>query len=246
VAIDLTSAAPASKDVPVVNAGVNPEAIGDRPRLIASPQPASQMLSNLLAPIDRRLGLRSCAAVVLLPVSDCGEEGIGELYQQTVALLNFQDPPTNVFGRQVAFNLLPSALNAQGEMPGGASALRVGQEVGAILGPSVEVAVEMILAPVFHCHAVAAHVVLRQAADTDRLLECLAGSEDIVLAPPSGPATPVERAGEKAIMVAGVRASGPGSFWFWAVADNLAAGAVLNAVRIAEALVERGIGRTTP
>ncbi len=246
VAIDLTSASQDSKDVPVVNAGVNPGAIGDRPRLIASPQPASQMLSNLLAPIERTLGLRSCAAVVLQPVSECGDEGIAELYQQTLGLLNFQEQPTRIFGRQLAFNLLPSALYPRGELPGGASPGRVEHEVRAILGQAVEVSVETVLAPVFHCHAVAAHIVLPEAIDRDRLQECFRGSDDFLLAPPGGPATPAERAGEKPMMLTGVRESGPASFWLWAVADNLAAGAVQNAVRIAETLVERGIRRTTP
>jgi len=244
VAIDLTSASQALKDVPVVNVGVNPDAIGNRPVWIATPQPASQILSNLLAPVERRLGLRSCAAVILQPVSELGDEGVSELYQQTVGLLNFKEMPTAVFGRQMAFNVLPSELAPRGGPSGGPAPARVESEVRAILGRPVEVSVEIVQVPVFHCHAVAAHLVLPEPAGRDRLLECFRGGVDFVIASPGGPATPVERAGETSMLVAGVRETGPGSFWLWAVADNLVAGVVQNAVRIAETLIERGIGGT--
>ncbi|MFA0776759.1 MAG: hypothetical protein PVTTEEND_000473 [Candidatus Fervidibacter sp.] len=55
--------------------------------------------------------------------------------------------------------------------------------------------------------------------------------------------TPWEAAGKNAVFVGRIRNDpfNPHGLWLWVVADNLRKGAALNAVQIAETLVERGI-----
>ena len=66
-----------------------------------------------------RLGLREATVVVFQPASAAGAGGVEELYQQSVSLLNFHDLPRAVFGRQIAFNLVPSSLYRKNAVPGG-------------------------------------------------------------------------------------------------------------------------------
>src|SRR5262245_38779893 len=241
VAIDLTRASSGGDRSPV-NAAVNPEAIGKAPGVIATPHPVAQMLSSLIAPIGRHCGLEEAVAVVLQPASERGEPGIDELYHQGLSLMNFTELPTQVFGRQLAFNLIPGTLAEEAR---GTSATRadIEREVRRITGGTYRLAVQTIQAPVFHGHVAAAHVVLPAGKGREDLLAALRRSEDITMGARGARATPVERAGEGGLLVADVRPGlGESSFWVWALVDDLVGGTSLNAVRIAELLLKRGPG----
>ncbi|MEK7798267.1 MAG: Asd/ArgC dimerization domain-containing protein [Acidobacteriota bacterium] len=243
VAVDLTGAAGASRGVPLVNASVNPEAIGEGPGVIATPHPVAQILSTLLAPVRKRCGLLEAVAVVLQPASHYGEPGIDELHQQAASLMNFKEMPKEIFGRQLAFNLMPDWLRNEprGE---GAGRADLEEEVLRITGGGYALGVQVIQAPVFHGHAAMVHLLLEAGRGPDDLAACFSGSDEIRFERRGDRATPVERAGEAGILVGGIR---PGrresAFWIWAVSDDLAGGTALNAVRIAEALLDRGNGR---
>src|SRR5262249_36666953 len=171
VAIDLTSASSDSPAVPLVNIEVNPQAIPRGPGLVATPHPIAQFLSTVLGPIHREAGLDSARAVVLQPASECGEEGIDELYQQTLSLMNFRETPRRVFGRQIAFNLLPADLYRPGGVPGGSEAPRLEKEVLKVTGGDYRLSLEVLLAPVFHCHAAMLHVTLPPGKGREDLLK---------------------------------------------------------------------------
>jgi aspartate-semialdehyde dehydrogenase len=247
VAIDLTLSANALATVPVVNAAVNLDAMKGHAGVVASPHPVSQFLSTVFAPISRRLPLSEVVSVVMQPVSEEGEKGIEELYRQTVGLLSFTEVPKDLFGRVLAFNLVPASL-AAGE---GAGDDWVAREVSAILGqPGFPHAVKILLVPVFHCHAFVSRVRFREPVAPHRLREVLGEESSIRVQEGGGGATPAELVGEEKIVLGEIRPdpSAPESFWIWGITDNLATGASLNAVRIAEGLVESGslAGRRTP
>ncbi len=245
VAIDLTSASNASDVVPLVNAAVNPEAITGAPGLIAAPHPVAQVLSSLLAPILRGPGLLEAVAVVFQPASGAGDEGIEELYKQTVGLLGFREAPREVFGRQLAFNLIPASPYADDRIPGGGRPRDLAREVMRVTGGSYRLSLEVVLAPVFHCHAVLAHLALPEGAGRGDLLAAFKGSDEVRVGGAGEASTPAERAGEPGIALAGCAPAREGSaFWVWAVNDFLKGGAPLNAVRIAETLLARGLGRS--
>jgi len=159
---DLTRAAAAGTLV-VDMTGSIPGAVlkgtpGDSPdaRLVAVPHPVTLLLGSLLAPIQRAIGVRRVSAFVLRPSSDFGEGGLEELREQTVHLLRFEPTPTDVFGRQLAFNVLPEHLFPAGEE---ATTTRIVDETRAILGtPDLPIVLSQALVPVFFGHAVAVHV----------------------------------------------------------------------------------------
>jgi len=236
-AIDLSSAARNLATVPLINAAVNPEKLRGAPNLVATPHPVSLMLSTVLAALERGCGLESAAAVVLEPVSEAGAEGINELYRQTVGVLNFQEWPQEIFGRQVAFNVIPAFAWGDRGDPAGSSEIRIEEEVRPIAGGRFDLSVAVLLAPVFHCHAAMVRVALPEGKGMSDLGAALSTVPDLRFEAGESTLTPVDRAGEPGIFVAAPRPAGsPHAFWIWAVSDNLQAGAALNAVRIAEAL----------
>lgn len=247
VAIDLTSRSNAQQGVPLVNAAVNPRAIVPRAGVIATPHPVAQMLSTLLAPLVGGCGLRAATAVVLQPASEAGEEGIEELYRQTVSLMNFQELPRQVFARQLAFNLVPSFAYQAGRAPGAAVPASLEREVLAITGGGYGLSIEVVLAPVFHCHAALVCLSLAPGKGPDDLLASFRSAEGIRVGGDRDDATPIGRAGKGDMLVSGLRAAQDGSaFWLWAVNDNLKSGTAQNAVRIAESLLAMGLGREDP
>jgi len=238
-AVDLTGASAGDAAIPLVNAAVNPDALPSRPGVVACPSPAAQMLSSLLAPLARRCGLSEAIVVVLRPASERGQQGIDELYQQAMSLMNFQEMPKEVFGRQLAFNLLPGWL-ADGPKKAGEARSEVERQVQRVTGGAYGLAVQVIDAPVFHGHAIVAHVTLREGIALRDVLAALEGGEDLRIARAGDRITPVERAGEGELLVSGVQPGvRPASFFIWAVADDLAGGRSRNAVRIAEQLLDR-------
>jgi len=88
--------------------------------------------------------------------------------------------------------------------------------------------------------AALARLVLAPGKSPADLAAALAATDDIKVDATGARATPVDRAGEAGILVAGPWPAGsPGACWIWIVSDNLQAGAALNAVRIAETVWRR-------
>jgi aspartate-semialdehyde dehydrogenase len=236
-AIDLSTAARRDATVPVINAAVNPEKLHGAPNLVATPHPVSLLLSTVLAALQRGCGLESATAVVLQPASEAGDEGINELYRQTVGVLNFQDWPQEIFGRQVAFNVIPAFAWGDRGDPAGSSEARIEEEVRAIAGGRFDLSVAVMVAPVFHCHAAIVRVALPEGKGKSDLGAALSAAPDLRFEAGESTLTPVDLAGKAGIFVAAPRPAGsPRTFWIWAVSDNLKTGAALNAVRIAEEL----------
>jgi aspartate-semialdehyde dehydrogenase len=243
MAVDLTGASIGAGDVPLVNMSVKPEAIPEGPGVVASPHAVAQMLSTLLDPVRRRCGLTEAVVVALQPASHRGQEGIDELFQQSTSLMNFQEMPKEVFGRQLAFNLVPGWL-AEESKSAVATRVDLEREVLRLTGGGYRLALQVVDAPVFHGHSVLAHLGLREGKDAEDLLASFRGVEDVRVGRRGDAITPVERAGDGSLLVTGVQPGlAPSSFWIWAVADDLAGGRSRNAVRIAEAILERGSRR---
>lgn len=215
--------APVAGPPPAV-AGVNaPEA-----RLVTSAHAPLVGLAHLLHPL-LPLGLEACAASVVLPSSIRGQEGIDSLLNQTRAILAFQPPPEDdLFGHQLAFNLVPDAFD------GSALAAPLAQ----ILGADAELAIQTWLGGVFHGLTIGAHVRLGPEVDEERVREALAASAAIEFSDEPGTLGPVSVAASAKLVLGPVETStAPHSYWLRAVMDNLTLGGALNAIGVAEAIL---------
>jgi aspartate-semialdehyde dehydrogenase len=200
-----------------------------------SAHPATIVLAALLSRLAARFTLTAAVAEVFFPASEIGPPAVDELQRQTSSLLTFQKLPQSVFGRQLAFNLLPRYGSAK------ATALeaiesRIHRQLGAYLGGRViPPAVRVVQAPVFHALALLLYVETSGPAPVETLEQALKGPR-VALTRLREPApSQAEASGSTDILVDAVardssRAQGA---WIWAVADNLRL-AALNATEIAE------------
>ena len=235
--IDLADARPRGERPTVVHMDINPEAAHEHHGMLAVPHDLSTLLSDLLHPLEQTLGCVEVVAIILRPAADFGEPGVEELRQQTVRLLNFASPPSEVLGRQLAFNLLPQAVLPDG---GESLAQRVAAEVGELLGwGENRLAVRLVGAPVFYGHTAELRVRLAHEVTTDRVREVLdeagfaasATGEDARM-------TPMDVSQVRDTCVAEVVADGTGGFWLSAVSGEAHARGAELAVRLAGAVCD--------
>lgn len=216
-------------------------------RHFISAHPAAIVLASLLLRLASRFTVATAVAQVLSPVSEIGPKAVDELQRQATSLLTFQKLPDAVFGRQLAFNLLPRI--GRGRKQGSALTQmesRIHHQLAAFIaaqagsGERLPVpALRVVLAPVFHSLAVSLYVEIAEPASVEDIERSLA-QERMTIARLREPApSQADASGSSDIQVDAVQrdASRANGAWIWAVADNLRLAAV-NAVEIAE--VERG------
>lgn len=199
--------------------GVSGEA--SQERVVVSPHPAVVLLVHLLAALAPHRPRRLTGSV-FLPASSRGSEGLDELFEQTRSILSFTgEQPQSVFGRQLAFNLLPPYPETH-----------LDEQVRASGGGDVEVCVSLLTAPVFHGVAASLTFELTEPADPETVATTLGRSPFIELDASEAGVSPIDIAGRDEILV-GTPLPDPGrpeAVRIWAVMDNLTRGGSANVI----------------
>jgi hypothetical protein len=204
-------------------------------RLVAVPHPVTTLLACLLTPIHRAIGVTRVSAFVLRPASDFGDAGLEELRDQTLRLLRFEPTPTEVFGRQLAFNVLPEHLFPLGEE---AASTRVVRECRALLAaPELPFALSQALVPSFFGHALAVHVDLAGLGRDEALAAWRDAPGVSVAADPETGAT-LDAPDVPGLLVARVDAVGALTLRVWALGSEAGANAAARAIAVG---VEAGV-----
>jgi aspartate-semialdehyde dehydrogenase len=184
--------------------------------------PVAAML-GLVAARCAGLDLTGVAATVLEPASERGQAGLDELHRQTVNLLSFQSLPQEVYGAQVAFNLLPAlGEKAKGSLE--ATTRRIARDyrtTGRSLLP--DLALQVIHAPVFHGYAISLLLESSRELNAEQIERALAGDHLDLVWDDSGVSDPpsnLSAAGQGDILVRVSRDEGKRVF-LWMTADNL-------------------------
>jgi len=246
VVIDNTSEFRYQDDIPLVVSEVNPHAIADYTvrGIIANPNCSTMQMLVALAPIHRAVGIERINVATYQSVSGAGRSGMEELGRQTAALLNFQDAEPAKFPKQIAFNVIPHIDDFQ---PNGYTKeeMKMVWETRKILeDASIAVNPTAVRVPVFYGHAEAVHVETRDKITAEQARALLEQAPGVVVMDErkaGGYPTPVgDAAGKDPVFVGRIREdiSHERGLDLWVVADNIRKGAALNAVQIAELLIE--------
>ncbi|MBC9250084.1 aspartate-semialdehyde dehydrogenase [Pseudomonas alcaligenes] len=211
------------------------------PYLLASPAPVATALAAVLAPLRAQLGLRKIVLTAALAVSNLGRAGISELARQTTELLNMRPLEPQLFGRQVAFNLLAQI----GEVEEGGHARlerRVAEELKQVLAvDGLKVAVSCAVAPVFFGDSLAVCLETREPVDVAAIAALLEQQAGIELVESGDYPTVVgDAVGQDELYVGRLRAGldDPTELNLWIASDNVRKGSALNAVQIGELLIK--------
>lgn len=247
VVIDNTSQFRYEDDIPLVVPEVNPDAIAQYKTrgIIANPNCSTIQMLVALKPIYDAVGIRRINVATYQSVSGTGKEAIEELAKQTAHLLNGQSYDAKVYPKQIAFNCLPQ-IDVFMDNGYTKEEMKMVWETQKIFGDrSIVVNPTAVRVPVFYGHSEAVHIETKQkitAAQARDLLANAPGVKVLDEAVPGGYATAVtEAAGEDPVFVSRIREdlSHPQGLNLWVVADNVRKGAALNAVQIAEVLIQQ-------
>jgi aspartate-semialdehyde dehydrogenase len=223
IALDLSQ--PSAVDGKLVVAGINlDDADGN---VLISPHPVAIPIALILHQIESISPIESCTASVIQPASVFDQEGVEELAQQTVAVLNIQPVKQGVFDRQLAFNLYPAS---------GRNEEFIVSQLRALIDPRTELALMITQGTIFHGHTFSLFIKTRDPLDAAKITDAL--QVNPALAFPEGDQEfgTADAAGKDEVLIAEVRADAAisGGFWVWAVCDNLRRSSALNAVLVAE------------
>jgi aspartate-semialdehyde dehydrogenase len=251
VCIDKSSAFRMEPDVPLVIPEVNPEALGGSPRIVAVPNCTTIVAMMALGPLHRVAGLRSIVLSSYQAASGAGRDGTRELAEQVQKLqdrveeLGHPDvdalPSGDVFGKPIAFNVLPK-IDAFAEDGSTGEEVKTVQESRKILGlPQLDVAATCVRVPVPVGHSVAVLATFERAIGPDEAREILREAPGVEVRddPANGVyPSPLEAAGRDEVHVGRIRRAGDreDALLLFACGDNLRKGAALNGIQIAERL----------
>ncbi len=247
VVIDNTSHFRMEPDVPLVVPEVNREALeGFRTRnIIANPNCSTIQMVVALKPLHDIARIKRVVVSTYQSVSGGGREAMDELFEHTKAIYMNDRKEPSVFQRTIAFNVIPQ-IDVFLEDGSSKEEWKMVVETKKILDPMIEVTATCVRVPVFVGHAEAVNIEFEEPITVEQAREALAEAEGVMLVddPERGEyVTPVDCVGEFGVFVSRVREDStvPYGLNMWVVSDNLRKGAALNAVQIAETLVEDGL-----
>ena len=244
IVIDNSSAFRMEPNIPLVVPEVNPDAIGSEPGIIANPNCSTIQMVMALKPIHDNFKIKRVVVSTYQSVSGSGQKAIDELQTQTKNLLDGETARSNVYPHQIAFNCLPH-IDIFLENGYTKEEMKMVDETRKILGDSsILVSPTAVRVPVFYCHSESVNVETEKPISAKEVKELLAGSDGIrVVDNPENNEYPLatDGADRDEVLVGRIRddISCENAINFWVVSDNLRKGAALNAVQIAEYLVQR-------
>lgn len=243
VVIDNSAQFRMDEDVPLVVPEVNAEAVaGYRARnIVANPNCSTTQMVVALKPLHDRARIKRVVVATYQSTSGAGKKAMDELFDHTRAIyMNRREEP-RVFGKTIAFNVVPHIDSFLADGSTGEEA-KMARETRKILGPEIAVSATCVRVPTFIGHAEAVNAEFHDPIGEDEAREALADAPGVVVVDrpvDGGYATPVDCAGEDATFVSRIRRDPTveHGLALWIVSDNLRKGAALNAVQIAEDLI---------
>lgn len=247
VMIDNSSAFRMEEDVPLIVPEVNAADVAWHSGVIANPNCTTIQMVVALEPL-RKLGhIDRIVVSSYQSTSGAGAKGMAELRDQTAAVLAGEQFEPKAFAHQIAFNCIPQ-IDVFLDDGSTKEEWKMVVETKKIMGDdAIRVAPTCVRVPVLRCHSESINLEFDRSVDVEEAKAALAAGEHVTLM--DDPATltypmPALLAGTYETYVGRVRRDptvpdGRG-LALWVVADQLLRGAALNAVMIAQLLIERG------
>jgi aspartate-semialdehyde dehydrogenase len=245
VVIDNSSCWRYDADVPLVVPEVNADAVaGFRKKgIIANPNCSTAQLVVALKPLHEKARIKRVVVATYQSVSGAGKEAMDELFAQTKAVFTMDEVESKKFPKRMAFNVIPH-IDVFLDDGFTKEEWKMVVETKKILDPKIKLVATCVRVPVFIGHSEAVNIEFEEPITADEAREILRNAPGCIVIDKreaGGYATPYEAAGEDATYISRIRedATVENGLSLWCVTDNLRKGAALNAIQIAECLINR-------
>jgi len=244
VAIDNSSAFRMAPEVPLIVPEINPEAAAQHQGIIANPNCTTILLGIAIYPLHQIQPLERVVVATYQSASGAGARAIAELEEQTRAVLQGETPQPEVFPHPIAFNLFlhNSPLSEDGYCEEEVKMIRETRKIFA--APDLRLSATCVRVPIPRAHSEAVNLQFAQPFALSLAREALRAAPGVKLVEDWQAnyfPMPVDASGRDEVLVGRLRQdrSHPHALELWLSGDQIRKGAALNAVQIAELLVER-------
>jgi aspartate-semialdehyde dehydrogenase len=248
--IDNASCWRMDRDVPLVVPEVNAHVLeaGIKKGIIANPNCSTAQLVVALKPLHDAATIRRVVVSTYQSVSGAGKAPMDELFRQTRAVFVADPIETKLFTKQIAFNVIPHIQDFH-DSGYTNEEFKMMVETQKILDHSIQLTATCVRVPVFIGHSESVNIEFEKPISAEKARSIRRGAPGVLVVDKredGGYVTPIEAAGEDATYVSRIRKDPTveHGLAMWVVSDNLRKGAALNAVQIAECLINRKILKT--
>lgn len=248
--VDNSSAWRMDPNVPLVVAEVNDAAIESHNGIVANPNCTTMALMMAAGPLHEAAGIDRMVASSYQATGGSGQQGMATLEREidwfrgdrsVLQHGGWEDPGGDLYQRPIAYNVLPMA-GAITEAGYTDEEWKLVHETRKILGsPAIKVEPTCVRVPTMVGHGITATMFFNRPLPLDEAREILANAPGTQLWSDDHVPTPLDSAGIDDVLIGRVRETvgDAGGISLWVVGDNLRKGAALNAVQLAELLLDR-------
>ena len=250
VVIDNSSAFRMDPEVPLVVPEVNPEAIASHKGIIANPNCSTIIMVMALKPLYDVSKIKRIVVSTYQAVSGGGKEAMAELEEQVKAINEGREVVANILPGaslakhyQIAFNLIPQ-IDVFKENLYTKEEMKMIDETKKIMSDdSLRITATTVRVPVYRSHAESVNVEFEDEISVEKAREVLAAFPGVTLTDNPDEQVypmPLETSGKNDVEVGRIRKdySIDNGLNFWVCGDQIRKGAALNALQIAEYMIE--------
>ncbi len=232
-------------DIPLVVPEVNSKELFNvkNKNIIANANCSVIPIVVALKPLHDLYNIKRIVVSTYQSVSGAGKAPMDELLSQTKDYFDNKKLESKNFTKQIAFNAIPH-IDSFLENGYTKEEQKTTDEVKKILDNKIKITSTCVRIPVLVSHSISANVEFNKKYNLEEIINVLSTSPGCKVVDEhkdGGYITPVEAENKFETFISRIRQdeSQPNSINLWIVSDNLLKGAALNAVEIAEALIEK-------
>ena len=246
VAIDNSSAFRMNPEVPLVVPEVNPEAVTYHKGIIANPNCTTILMTVAVWPLHKVRPVKRIVAATYQSASGAGNRAMEEVKTQTSAILAGEKPVAEVFPYPLAFNLFShnSPMDESGYCE---EEMKMVNETRKIFGDQqIRITASCVRVPVLRAHSEAINLEFETPLSPEEARKILSQAPGIKIVEDWKAnyfPMPIDATGQDEVLVGKIRQdiSHPCGLELWLCGDQIRKGAALNAIQIAELLVEKNL-----
>ncbi len=245
VMIDNSSAFRLDEDVPLVVPEVNAEDALMCPRgIIANPNCTTIQMVVALQAIARLSTIKRVHVATYQAASGAGAQAMKELEEQYRQIANGEQPTVSKFAHQLAYNVIPH-IDVFTENGYTKEEMKMHNETRKIMHSDMKVSATCVRVPSLRAHSESVWVETEKPITVEQAKEAFANAQGCVLMDePENKVYPMPLflSGKDEVFIGRVRKdiTDECGLSFWCVSDQIRKGAALNAVQIAEYIIQHG------
>ena len=243
ILIDNSSAFRMDDDVPLVVPEINPQDAlaalqpGSR-HIIANPNCTTIIMAVVLQAIEPLSHISRVHVATYQSASGAGAQAMLELQEQHRQIINGEQPTIERFAHQLAYNVIPH-IDLFTDNGYTKEELKMYNETRKIMHSDIRVSATCVRVPTLRAHSEAVWCELEHPLSLDVIREAIAHAPGCELVDPYP--MPLDRSGLDDVAVGRIRKdlTDDSAFTFFCVGDQIRKGAALNAIQIAEYLIQQ-------